>query len=182
MTSKKSPKKQNHFTRKRLRAPRTAKELFARSREFQDTWSRIVQVPSQMRSKGLTLRQAARQFGVSPSVVLRLAGSAFRKKPNGRYAAKPIDRLLRILFIPSEKGLREIVVRDSREASSIGEYWSAVEKFLTRGDGSVLQKLRRKRVMQADGKRVRFLTNLEELKRQASAGVLHFESLYGRNA
>ena len=113
--------------------------------------------------------------------VLRLAGSAFTKKQR-RYRIRPFDRLLRVLVIPSRKGLREIATRDSREASLIGEYWSAVEKYLMRGDASALRKLRRKSVIDSSGKRVRLLTNLEELKRQASAGVLHFESLYGRAA
>jgi len=89
---------------------------------------------------------------------------------------------LRVIVIPSRKGLREIATRDSREASLIGEYWSAVEKFLVRGDASALKKLRRMSVMDASGKRVRLLTNLEELKLQGSLGVLRFESMYGRAA
>lgn len=172
----------NRSTRNKDRAPQKAEELFASSRRFQDQWRRIVQVPSEMRSKGLTLRQAAKHFGVSPETVIRLAGSVFRKNKNGRFEAKPSDRLLRVLLIPSTKGLREVAVRDSREASLIGEYWSAVEKYLARGDASALKKLPRKNVTDAKGKRVRLLTDLDELKRQASAGVLHFESLYGRNA
>ena len=150
-------------------------------RRLREQWDLVVQVPAEMRARGSTLRQLAREFGVTEKTVLRLAGSAFTKK-QGRYRVKPTDRLLRVLVIPSRKGLREIGTRDSREASLIGEYWSAVEKYLTRGDASALRRLRRKSVIDATGKRVRLLTNLEELKRQASAGVLHFESLYGRAA
>jgi hypothetical protein len=164
------------------RPPRSFEELFARSRSFQDLWNRAVQVPAEMRARGLSLLQASRQLRVSTKNVLRLAGSAFTKK-RGRYQVKPMDRLLRVLIVPQKKGrLQEVPTRDSREASLIGEYWSAVEKFLTRGDSSALRKLRRKYVTDAHGKRVRFLMDLEELKRQASAGVLHFESLYGRRA
>jgi hypothetical protein len=166
---------------KHWQPPRTAAQLFSMPRRFQDHWNRAVQVPSEMRSQGLTLRQASRQLGVSPKVVLRLVGKTFTKK-RGRYHVKPTDHLLRILLIPSRKGLREIAVRDSREASLIGEYWSAVEKYLTRGDASALKKLRRKSVIDAAGRRVRLLTNLEELSRQGSAGVLRFESIYGRAA
>jgi hypothetical protein len=169
-------------TKIRIRRPRTAKELHAKSERFQELWNRAVQVPAEMRSHGLTLRQASRQLDVRPSDVLRLAGGAFKKKRNGRYEARSSDRLLRVLPIPSKKGLREIAVLDSREASLVGEYWSAVEKFLATGDETALRNLRRKWVMDARGKRVRLLFNLEELKRQASAGVLRFESLYGRSA
>jgi len=163
------------------RAPHTGEDLFARPKRFQEQWNRIVQVPAEMRSQGLTLRQASRQLGVRPSMVIQLAGSAFKKKRNGRYEVKPTDKLLRVLVIPSRKGLREIVVRDSREASLIGQYWSAVEKYLVTGDPSALRNLPRKKVKTATGKHVRLLMNLEELRRQASAGVLQFESLYGRN-
>jgi hypothetical protein len=179
------PKSKRHKisarTTKTYRPPRTSEEFFALPKKFQDQWNRVVQVPSEMRAQGLSLPQATRPLGVSPKTVIRLAGSAFTKR-RGRYQVKPTDRLLRVLVIPSRKGLREIPTRDSREASLIGEYWSAVEKFLTRGDSSALRKLRRKYVTDAHGKRVRFLMDLEELKRQASAGVLHFESLYGRRA
>lgn len=167
--------------RKTYQAPRTAKELFARPKRFQDLWNRAVQVPAEMRAQGVSLSQAARQLGVSTKTVLRLTGSAFTKR-RGRYGVKPTDRLLRMLIIPGKKDLREIVVRDSREASLVGQYWSGLEKFLTTGDATPFRELPRMTVRDEDGKRVRLLTDLDELKRQASAGVLHFESLYGRRA
>lgn len=168
-------------SRQTHRPPGTTAELFARPREFQNLWNRVVQVPSEMRAQGLSLPQASRQLGVNTRTVLRLAGPAFSKR-RGRYRVKPMDHLLRVLVVPSKKGLREIVTTDSREASLIGEYWSAVEKFLVRGDSSALEKLRRRTVLSANGKRVRFLFDLDELKRQGSAGVLRFESLYGKRA
>lgn len=162
--------------------PRTAEELFARPKRFQDLWNRVVQVPTEMRAHGLSLAQASRKFGVSPKTVLRLAGSAFTKKRD-RYRAKPMDRLLRVLVIPGKKGLREIVLRDSREASLIGHYWSALDRALGPAeDTAAFRKLPRKTVKDDKGRRFRLLTNLDQLKRQASAGVLHFESLYGRRA
>jgi hypothetical protein len=182
-TYKKSRRKsRNRAARRKIHRPTTAKKLFAMPKRFQGQWNRAVQVPTEMRSHGLSLQQAARRLGISPKVAVDLAGPAFKKGAGGRYSVKPTDRLLRVLQIPSKKGIREVAVRDFDEASLVGEYWSAVEKFLTRGDTSALKKLRRKTVTNELGKRVRLLTNLEELKRQASAGVLHFESIYGRNA
>ena len=173
--------KPDRVVKRRNPQPRTVKEYYEMPRRLRDQWDLVVQVPAEMRAHGTSLPQASRRFGVSPKTVLRLAGSVFTKK-QGRYRIKPFDRLLRVLAIPSRRGLREVATRDSREASLIGEYWSAVERYLTRGDASALKKLRRKSVIDASGNRVRLLTNLEELKRQASAGVLHFESLYGRAA
>jgi hypothetical protein len=163
-------------------APRTAKQYFAMSRESQDLWDHIVQVPARMRSGNVSLPKAAREFGVRPYLVRHLASAAFRKLPNGRYVTKAVDRLLRILPIPSKKGLIEIALRDSRQASLISEYWSAVDRYLSTGDASGLNKLKRIRIIDASGKRVRLLTDLDELRRQASAGVLRFESLYGRTS
>jgi hypothetical protein len=163
------------------RPPRSAEELFARPRKFQDVWNRAVQVPAEMRAHGLSLPQAARQFGLSTATVLRLALSAFRKS-SGRYKVRPTDRLLRVLQIPSKLGLAEIALKDSREASFVGAYWSAVEKLLVNGDASALLILKRRTVKDATGKRVKLLFDVDELKRQASAGVLHFESIYGRRA
>jgi hypothetical protein len=162
------------------REPQTVKELFAKPRKFQVLWNRVTQVPAEMRSTGATLREAARRFGVTPEVVIETIPSAFREGRNGRYEVKPSDGLLRVLLIPSSKGLREIVVQGSREASIVGEYWSAVEKFLKRGDVSAVRKLSRKTVTDGSGERIRLLTNLDELERQASAGVFQFESIYGR--
>jgi hypothetical protein len=163
-----------------MREPQTVSELFAKPRKFQALWNRVTQVPAEMRSTGISLKEASKRFSVSPDVVLDLIPSAFRKDRNGRYQVKPSDDLLRVLLIPSRKGLREIVVRGSRKASVVGGYWSALEKFLKRGDTAALRRLHRKTVVDANGEQIRLLTDLDELEHQASAGVLQFESIYGR--
>ncbi len=162
--------------------PHTAKQYFARPRQFQDLWDRIAQVPGLMRSRGLSLKQASEELGLNRHVLLRLARSAFRKRSNGRYVAKSVDRLLRVLVIPTSKGLAEIAVRDSRQATRLGQYWAALQKYLSTGDASALLKFRGKRITDASRKRIPLLTDLEELDRLGSAGVLSFESLYSRVA
>jgi hypothetical protein len=164
------------------KAPHTAKQYLATLRPFQDEWDLITQVPGIMRSQGFSLTKASKQIGVNPRKVLRLARSAFRKRPDGRYVAKATDRLLRILVIPSKKGLIEIAVRDSRQASLIGEYWNALDQYLQRGGDFGIKRFKRIHITDASGRRVRLLTGLAELRRQASAGVLRFESLYGGTA
>ena len=162
------------------REPQTVKELFAKPRKFQALWNRVTQIPAEMRSKGVSLSEASTRFGVLPTTVLDLIPSAFRKDRNGRYEVKSTDDLLRILLVPSNKGLREIVVRGSREASIVGIYWNAVETYLKRGDASALRRLSRTTVTDANDERIRLLTNSEELERQASTGAFRFESIYGR--
>src|SRR5262249_23710887 len=97
---------------------------------------------------------------------------------NGRYVATKTDHLLRVLPILMHKGKQEVATRDSRQASLIGSYWSAVQRYLQTGDDSALLKFKKIRIVDASGKRHRLLTDLAELSRQASAGVLSFESLY----
>lgn len=156
-----------------------AKHFFSQSKRFQDTWNRVVQAISRMRADHVSLFRAAREFGVSPNEVVRLGGSALRKTPSGRYVAKPTDHLLRVLSLPVRGlGLREIALDDSREASLVGRYWDAVRLYLQTGDASALRRFRGKFVRDADGRRLDLLTDLDELDRGGSAGVLTFESIY----
>ena len=90
--------------------------------------------------------------------------------------------MLRVLVSPSRTGLREIGGRDSRQSSQLGQYWTAVERYRDTGDGSALREFRGQHIVDASGKRVRLLTNVHELDRLGSAGVLSFESLYARAA
>jgi hypothetical protein len=170
-------------TRAKLAAPRTATQFFAKPKEFQDTWSSIAHVISKMRADRVSLREASREFDLDPSVVARLGKSALRKRKNGQYVAKRTDKLLRILAIPApeeKSGKREIAVRDSRQATILGRYWAAVQKYLQTGDSSALNKFRGKRITDASGKRVPLLTDLTELDRLGSAGVWSFESIYAQ--
>jgi hypothetical protein len=162
--------------------PRTLKQFFSLPEPAQELWNLVVQVPARMRSENASLRKVARELGLTPKQVLRSARSAFRRLRNGRYVAKATDRLLRILVLPSDKGLFEVAVNDSRQATVIGEYWNAVHRYLSTGDASELERFRKKRIKTASGKRISLLTDVNELRRQASAGVLRFESLYGRTA
>lgn len=168
-----SPAKKRKITR-----PRTSKQFFALPDAQQDSWQRITHVISKMRSEGTSLTQASHEFGLNPRVVKTRASSALRKTKNGRYVARPSDKLLRVLVIPSPDGLTEIAVRGSETASKIGEYNAAVQKYLRTGDASRLKKFRRMKLLDEKGKRIKLVTDLVELQKLGSAGVLSFESLY----
>jgi len=135
-----------------------------------------------MRAEGVSLSHASREFGVDPRTVIRIAGSALLKTENGRYLAKDRDKISRLLLIPTSDGLREITLNDSREASKLAKYWDAVHKYLETGDSSGLQPFHGKHVKGAKRERIEFLTDLDELDRLGSAGVLSFESVYARSA
>lgn len=162
--------------------PRTAEQYFARSKQAQDKWSRVTHVISKMRAEGVSLSEASREFGLDPRTVVRFGKPALKKRANGRYSAKPTDKLLRVLVMPTGDGLREVAVRDSRQATLLAKYWAAIQNYLETGDESALGKIRRKTITNSDGKRVRLIRDFAELDRQGSAGVLSFESLYAKAA
>jgi len=126
---------------------------------------------------GVSLPKASKEFGLAASTVVELGHPALRRK-NGRHVATKTDRLLRVVSILKAKGRQEIATRDSRQASLIGSHWAAVQRYLQTGDDSALLKFKKTRVLDASGKHHRLLTDLKELVRQASAGVLSFESMY----
>jgi hypothetical protein len=162
--------------------PRTAKQYSELSAEDQEQWNRVAHVIQKMRREGISVTRAAQDFSIDRKKVIELAGSSLRKQKNGRYNAKPFDRLLRVLVIPSSDGLTEIAVRDSRTASKIAGYSEAVHKFLQTGDDSKLRTFRRLRIRDPAGTRIKLLTDKQELMSLGSAGVLSFESLYARVA
>lgn len=189
--SRKSKKKQK--SRKVARAPktsisglirpRTAEQYFAMSRHSQDVWDQVVQIPGIVRTQGVSLTTASKQIGLSPKIVMNLAKSAFKRNRNGRYIAEASDRLLRILVIPTKTGLQEIALNDSRQASLVGEFWNSLNRYLgPNADASGLAKFRKKSIRTASGKRIKLLTELNEITRQAHFGNLRFEDLYGRSA
>lgn len=178
---KKQKNQRSHRRRRKpkdlhFKKPNTARQYFSLSPKNQETWDSLAHVISRMRDR-VSLSRASKEFGVAPSLVVRLGRSALRKR-NGRYVATKADRLLRVVSILKAKGKKEIATRDSRQASLIGSHWAAVQKYLQTGDDSALLEFKKTRVIDASGKRHLLLTDLAELNRQAAAGVLSFESIY----
>jgi hypothetical protein len=167
---------------KKTRAPRTVEALAAMSQSAQDQWIKTTRVIQKVRREGVSVTQAAKEYGISRKKVVELGGSALCKQTNGRYAAKRFDRLLRVLVIPSRDGRSEVAVRDSRTASKIAGYSEAVRRFVQTGDASRLREFKKLKLNDASGNPIKLLTETKELTRLGHAGVLSFESLYARVA
>jgi hypothetical protein len=163
-------------------APRTEAQYLAKPEKFKDTWDRVLGVISKMRSDKVSLTQASRDAGISPRTVTKWGRSALRKRKNGKYAAKPSDKLLRMVMIPTPEGMREIAVRESKQVSLLAEYWNALHRYLQTGDATQLKTFQGKQITDANGVDVPLPTDLAVLNRLGSAGVLSFESLYARTA
>jgi hypothetical protein len=163
-----------------FKEPTTARQYYAMSQKEQETWDSVAHVISRMRD-GVSLPKASMEFDIAQSAVVGLGRSALRMR-NGQYVPTKTDRLLRIITILSVEGKRKIATRDSREASLVGSHWAAVQRYLQTGDDSALRRFQGKKVTDASGKRHLLLTDLRELDRQASAGVLSFETMYAGGA
>lgn len=168
-------------SRKPLSSPRTLAQYNALPEKVQEAVNKMQQVVTLLRSGRVSLKSAAREIKIDPETVKRLAGSAMRKAPNGRYVARPGDQLLRILKVPTPEGIREIGVRGSKQASTLGKYSAALQAYLRTGNSSELKSFFGKTIRDDSGNVIPLMTDLAELKRQAAAGLLSFESLYSRS-
>jgi hypothetical protein len=181
MQQKARAKRASTRTKREFLELRTVEQFFAMPEADRDFWADVGQIATEVKG-GVSLSQSARKYRRDPRKVRQAAPAAFRKLKNGRYAVKANDHILRVLLIPTRKGLREIGVLHPSQASLIGQYWTAVERYRDTGDASALREFRGKQIIDASGKRVPLLTHPLELDRLGSAGVLSFESLYARAA
>jgi hypothetical protein len=111
---------------------------------------RALEVLSLARRSGQSLSRLSRQHNISSRAVLE-ATRGFRKV-KGRWKAKERDRISRIMAINEDGKELFIEVDDSRYASLIGRYQSAVKEYLNSGDASVLAEFKGKRVKDSFGK------------------------------
>jgi|SRR5579875_3002100 len=137
---------------------------------YERSWSEITIQERQIREKSLdvlrkvrngkSLTEASKELHTTPETVIKNAG-AFRKV-KGKWIAKSQDRISRIMSIYENGKQSWIEIRDSRTASKIGKYNSAVNEFLRTGDANVLKPFKRP-FKDANGKKHYFETDPDKL-------------------
>ena len=162
--------------KQRGRARSKRKRISRRSEAARD---RALHALNLMRMKSESLARAAREANSSARTILRYTRTAIIKQPNGRYRAKPFDRLRRTMFFPGETGHFPITIHRSTTASMIARYWVAVERLRLTGDQSILDEFRGKSV-KVGKDQFPFIVDAKILKRLALAGVT-FENIYATN-
>jgi len=130
-----------------------------------------------MRRESRSLTRAAREADTTVATVMKYAGTAVVRRKNGRYKAKPWDRLTRSMKFLTRKGIIELEVKDSRSASRIGQYMTAVDEYLKTGNAQVLRPYKG-RAVTVDRDPRPFITDRTKLERLAAAGEVSFEDLY----
>lgn len=163
----------------RRRRPRTLAQYDALPRRSQASVENVAHVVTRMR-EGASLKSAAAEYGINPRTVVKLGGSALRKTGGGRYKAKASDDLLRVLLVPVHGGRVEVAVRGSRAGSEVSKRAIAQREFLATGDDTKLRELSKVKILDASGREVPFLIDLDELERQGDLDLLSYESIYAR--
>lgn len=108
-----------------------------------------LKVISNMRRKGYSLTRASREGGISPQTVKRYTRAV--KNINGRWKPTKYARIGRVMVINENGKEVWVTIKDSRYASMIGRYHSAVRQFLETGDVSFLKPFKGKRIKDAKG-------------------------------
>lgn len=137
---------------------------------------RALEALSLMRRRRLSLTDAAKEVGITRAAVQQWVGRALIKR-RGRVVARPYDRIPRPIRFLDEHGQIEVEVRDSRTATRVAQWWSAVDFYLKSGDESVLRPFRG-RSFSSHGVRFEFITDTELLERAALVGQVTFEDIY----
>jgi hypothetical protein len=129
------------------------KPLHFRKKEpiYRRSWTSITDKQAKHRKKALevlrevrngrSLSKASKELHIKPETVIKHT-NAF-KKVKGRWIAKSQDRISRIMSIYVNGQEEWIEVRDSRIASKIGKYNSAVKEFLISGNEAVLEPFKK---------------------------------------
>jgi hypothetical protein len=173
----KIPKRKGVGQRRRL--PRNLAEFDKMPRRSRQAFENVTHAITRMR-EGASLTTAAAEFGVAPRSVVTLGKSALRKTESGRYVAKPSDKLLRVFGVPVHGGRVDVAVRGSRSATVVSERAIAQRRFVRTGETAQLHTLEGLTLLDASGREVPFLTDLDELERQGDLGMLSYESIYAR--
>jgi len=120
-----------------------------------------------MRREGFTAKQAAQVENTTLRKMRKYVGAALRKRGKD-YIAKPSDHLVRRVKTLDARGIRFIVVRSSKAASTVGRHLNAIDDAL-KGKPSALRKFRGKKVPY---NKIKFFTNVKALHRLQDAGLL----------
>ncbi len=113
--------------------------------------------------KGSSFSSATKETGISTYLSKKNLGGYVKRK-YGRYYPAIKDSIQRSMeFYDRKEGRIFIVVKNSKDASTIGEYFSSVRQAIKNGDKSYLKKFKRKSITDAEGKKHYFETDLEKI-------------------
>ncbi len=156
----------------------TAEQYGGLSSAERETRELALEALSYMRNDRASLADAARKAGTSSENVLRYAGAAITRDPQGRYVAAASDRLYRRMAMITKGRVIFVDVSDSTSATWISRHHNAVKRYIYRADDRGLGTFKGKGVRDTQGQIHPFETDLDTLDRLASIGEIEFDSIY----
>lgn len=112
--------------------------------------------------KGISINNASKQVGISPTTVKKYVGTTLRLK-NRRLVAKKSDSLLRKIRI-YENGKEEFIqTRGRKNSSLIAQYMGAVGRSIDKNDSTTLKQFENKTIIDSKGKHHKFETDIKKL-------------------
>ena len=119
-----------------------------------ETRLRSLEALSLMRKHNKSLTTATKETGICPVTFKRHVGSAVNKATkHGNWKAKRADRISRVITIFSNGRRHNLETRNSKTASIIGRFNSAVGHYSQTGDPSNLHKMKGMVVRDASGRK-----------------------------
>lgn len=137
-----------------------------------ETRRRALETVGLMRRKNLSLSVASKRSLTTPAEVRRVAAPALTQEGR-RWVPTKSDRLSRRMVLLTTAGVVEVTVRSSGKASQIGNYWTAVRRYLSTGDASDLSEFTGRSVSGAT-----FVTDLDVIEAWARTGELDLDDIY----
>lgn len=125
---------------------RSWRSLSLRERELRE---KALDVLSEARKTGRSLDRLSKERGLTGDLVRKATG-AFRKV-NGRWKAKKVDHISRIMSINEDGVEKYIEITNSRYATIIGRYYAAIKEYLNTGNSDALAEFKGKWVKDAQG-------------------------------
>jgi hypothetical protein len=139
-----------------------------------DTYNRSLHVLARMRRTGASLTAAAKEEHIDPRTVRKYVGSELRRaRLDGRTQPTKDDRRRREMLVPTERGASPITIHGFKQASLLGQYMSAVGKYLRTGETSDLEEF--------EGQSIGghpLITDPDTLSSLAQAGALQLDAIY----
>ncbi|MEX0862674.1 helix-turn-helix transcriptional regulator [Nitrosopumilus sp.] len=114
--------------------------------------------------QGMSLNQASKLVGISPSTVKRYVGTTLKLK-NKRIIARKNDSLLRKIRI-YENGKEEFIqIRGRKNSAIVAQYLGAVGRRIDKNDTTALESFEKITIRDFKGNHHRFETDIKKLIR-----------------
>lgn len=112
---------------------------------------------------GKSLSASSKKVGLRAGIVKSDLGSYLYKRKRIWHAKKIENNIQREMMIYEKGKPVAIIVRNSKDASLIGQYFNDVKRFLETGDKTLLTKYKKRVIRDAKGKKHKLETRPEKI-------------------